>query len=218
MPLSAPAPREPLHRRLIDIHGYQRADGLFDIEAQLADTKSYGFATPDRPHVAPGEPLHGMWLRLTVDERLTVIACEAATDHSPYAICPEAAPNFARLAGLRIGPGFNRAVGERVGGVQGCTHLREVLAQMATVAFQTLYPVRLEREAGNPAAAAAGRNALLGTCHAYAPDSPVVRRRWPGEAAGEGSPAAAPASVPGGAPGAVAEASPGIPAVPQAAD
>ena len=177
MPLPAPAERELLHLRDIALRGYRRADGLFDIEAQLTDTKTYPIANRERGEIPPGEPLHGMWLRLTIDEDMTVLACEAAADFTPFPACPQAAPNFARLAGLRIGPGFNRAVQERVGGVAGCTHLRELLAQMATVAFQTLTAVRRQREA--VAAAADKQPALIGTCLAYAPDGEVVRSRWP---------------------------------------
>jgi hypothetical protein len=186
MPLPSPAPREPLHRRAIDIRGYRREDGLFDIEAHLVDTKSYPFLNDDRGTIEPGEALHGMWLRLTVREDMEIVACEAASDFTPYAVCPQAAPNFARLAGLRIGPGFNRAVQERVGGVEGCTHLRELLGQMATVAYQTLYPLRArkEREEAARIVAAGGaverkRPAMLGSCLAYAADSPVALARWP---------------------------------------
>jgi hypothetical protein len=186
MPLSAPAERKLLHRRDIELRGYERADGLFDIEAHLVDTKTNGFANEDRGRIEPGEPLHGMWLRLTVDDEMRITACEAASDFTPYAICPQAAPNFSRLAGITIGPGFSRAVKERVGGVLGCTHLRELLAQMATVAFQTLYPVRRRRaEEARRAALAEGRpspptvegGTLLNSCLAYAADSPVVLRR-----------------------------------------
>jgi hypothetical protein len=178
MPLSAPAAREPLHRREIIMNGYRRSDGHFDIEGHLVDTKSYAFEMMDRGTIQPGEALHGMWIRLTVDEDLLILSCEAATDFSPYSICPEAAPNFAALAGVRIGPGFTRAVKERVGGAHGCTHLREMLAQMATVAFQTVYPVRRKKELTDPSAAEAAKDRLLGSCYAYAPDSPVVMRRF----------------------------------------
>jgi hypothetical protein len=184
MPLSPPAARDQLHRRLIDMHGYQRADGLFDIEAHLVDTKTYPFENQDRGSIAPGEPLHGMWVRMTVGEDMVIRACEAASDFTPYRICPEVTPNFARLAGVSIGPGFNRAVKERVGGPLGCTHLREVLAQMATVAFQTIGPMRwrkarAEREAAiargeKPPPAA--RVLPLNSCYAYAEGSEVVRR------------------------------------------
>ncbi|WP_149538961.1 DUF2889 domain-containing protein [Siccirubricoccus phaeus] len=186
MPLSEPGRRELLHLRDIQLRGWQRGDGLFDIEAHLLDRKAYDFENDDRGMMKAGDPLHGMWIRLTIRDDMEIVACEASSDHTPYALCPGAAPNFARLAGLRIGPGFNRAVNERVGGVLGCTHLREVLAQMATVAFQTLYPIRArkEREEAARIAAAGGtvpqrKPELVGTCIAYAPDSPVTLARWP---------------------------------------
>lgn len=175
MPLSEPADRELLHLRDIALRGYRRADGLFDIEAHLTDTKTFGFANEDRGHIPAGEPLHGMWMRMTVDEGLTIVACEAVTEYGPYTICPQAAPNFARLAGLRIRGGFLKAAAERIGGVQGCTHLRELLQQVATVAMQTTYSARMQRER----AERVDTPSLLGTCMAYAPDGEVVRRRWP---------------------------------------
>ena len=80
MPLSPPEERELLHARDIVLRGYRRADGLYDIEAQLIDTKTYGSANHDRGYIHAGEPIHGMWLRLTVDETRHVVACEAASD------------------------------------------------------------------------------------------------------------------------------------------
>jgi hypothetical protein len=174
MPLSEPVAREVLHTRRIVLQGYHRADGLFDIEAQLTDTKTNGFSSEDRGFIEPGEPLHGMSMRMTVDEDMLIVGFEAATDYSPYRICPEIAPNFASLVGLRIGRGFLRAAAERVGGTHGCTHLRELLQQMGTVVFQTLYSARTRR--GQDAEA---KPALLNTCYAYSSDSEVVQRRWP---------------------------------------
>jgi hypothetical protein len=167
---------------------------LFDIEAQLTDTKSQGFANRDRGYVEAGEPLHGMWMRLTVDEDMHIVTCEAASDYTPYAVCPGAAPNFSRLAGLRIKPGFLKEAAKRVGGTVGCTHLRELLQQMATTAFQTINPARARRDAAADgetekpgsdkmdariALRMGGAPAILNTCLAYSSDSPVIRHRWP---------------------------------------
>jgi hypothetical protein len=174
--LSEPVARVPMHTRRIVMEGYQREDGLFDIEAHMTDTKPYGFSNEDRGYIPPGEPLHDMFMRMTVDVDLLIIDFEAATEYAPYTICPEVTPNFARLAGLRISRGFVRAAAERVGGTHGCTHLRELLQQMATVAFQTVYSARVKREA---VAGTSSSPALLNTCYAFASDSPVVRSRWP---------------------------------------
>jgi len=185
MPLSPPADRTALHTRRITIHGYQRSDGLIDVEAALTDTKPYDFGNEDRPLIRAGEPLHGMQMRLTLDDELRIVTCEASMDYTPYTICPGVAPNFAALAGLQIKPGFLRAAIGRVAGTAGCTHLRELLQQIATTAFQTAYSLRVQR--GMQPGSSDG---LVGTCYAYAEDSPVVTRRWPNRAGGR---AAAPA-------------------------
>jgi hypothetical protein len=194
MPLSPPEPRDLLHSRDIILRGYRRADGLYDIEAQLTDTKSYGSANRHRGYIQAGEPIHGMWVRLTVDEERRIVACEAASDHTPYAICSSAAPSFTRLAGLQIKPGFLKEAAKRVGGTLGCTHLRELLQQMATTAYQTIDSASAKREADAAGetdepgsdrldvritAKMGGAPAILNTCIAYGTDSPVVRRRWP---------------------------------------
>ena len=175
MPLSPAQPRARLHTRRIVIHGYERDDGLFDIEAQLTDTKSAEIQSEDRGTIPAGEPLHGMFMRLTIDAQRMIVACEASTDYAPYSVCPQAAVNFSRLAGIRIQPGFMREAMGRVAGAQGCTHLRELLQQMATTAYQTLYSKSARAKSG----LSDESRGLLGTCLAYAPDSPVVRRRWP---------------------------------------
>lgn len=177
MPLSQADSRELLHLRDIALRGYLRQDGMLDIEARLADTKTYGFANHDRGRIDAGEPLHGMSLRITVDQGLTVRRAEAAMDATPHAICPGIAPNFARLEGLTIGRGFLKGAMERVGGTQGCTHLRELLQQVATVAIQTMFSVRAHkaaREGGEAKDTWEIPAALLNSCHAYDENGPLV--------------------------------------------
>jgi hypothetical protein len=173
MPLSDPVPREQLHRREIALTGYRRADGLFDVDAEITDTKTYPLTFEHRA-AAPGEPLHHMRLRITVDENLTIVAAEAATEAGPYLVCAGGAESFARLAGLSIGRGFMREAMARLGGPAGCTHIRELVQQMATVAFQTLFGQRPRA----PDDATMGAR-MVNSCHAFAADGPVVRRRWP---------------------------------------
>lgn len=187
MPLSPPVEREPRHHRRITCDGYRRSDGLWDIEAHLVDTKPFELANRDRPggRIEPGEPLHEMWLRVTVDETLLIHAVEAVTDAGPFAICPRITGNFRRLEGERIGPGWRRRVRELLGGTEGCTHLRELLTPLATTAFQTIYGsgyADSSRAAGR-SDDEGGRDGLMkfliGSCHALAPDSEVVRDFWP---------------------------------------
>ena len=66
MPLSPPTARKLLHTRTVSCHGYQRDDGLWDIEGHLVDGKTYGFDNDHRGVVNAGEPVHEMWLRLSI--------------------------------------------------------------------------------------------------------------------------------------------------------
>jgi hypothetical protein len=118
-----------------------------------------------------------MWLRLSIDDDFEIKEAEAATDHAPYAMCPDITSRFALLKGLRIGPGFHREVHKLVGGVLGCTHLVELLRPLATAAFQTLVAKR--RKSEQDPSAPPRRPMFIDTCHAHASDSPEVKRRWP---------------------------------------
>jgi hypothetical protein len=175
MPLSPPVEREPIHRRLVECRGYRRADGLWDIEGHITDTKAYSFPNQYRGEIRAGEPLHEMWIRLTIDDDMLIHGIEAVTDAGPYEICPAITPKFSALNGLKIGPGWTKAVRERVGGVNGCTHLVELLGPMATVAYQTLVAKRMKQIDDQPER----RPSIIGSCHAYSSDGEVVRQRWP---------------------------------------
>lgn len=177
MALPPPSEREEIHTRRYEFKGYRRADGLWDIEGRIVDSKSYGFENKHRGHVEAGEPVHDMQLRLTVDSDFSVRDCEAVTHAGPFAICPAVTPNFKRMIGAKIGPGWRKEIKKRVGGPDGCTHINEMLGAMATAAYQTIVPL-LAREGKRPGTPGK-RPPLIDTCHAFAADGEVVRRTWP---------------------------------------
>ena len=177
MPLPSSTERELMHVREIDLRGYRRKDGLYDIEARVTDRKEHAFRRPATDlDVPPHTPLHDMWVRLVVDEDLLVHDIVAVTDASPHPACPEAAATLAELKGARIGPGWNRLVKERLGGRKSCTHLMELLAPLATAAFQTLSPIRLARP---DVLSPSGEPIKIDSCYAYARDGALVKRLWP---------------------------------------
>ena len=183
MPLSTPVTREHIHTRGIDLRGYVRQDGLYDIEARLVDTKTYSFHNEFKGEMTPGMPVHEMVMRLTVDDNFLIHAVEAVTENSPYPVCPEITPNFKRLEGQRMGRGWNKTVRGLLGGVQGCTHLVELLGPMATVAFQTIRPyqrwkIKRQLEPGQEDSTTQ-RPFMLDSCHAWGSTSPVVKRWMP---------------------------------------
>ena len=172
MPLSPPEPREHIHSRDISLRGYRREDGMWEIEARMTDTKTYSFPNRERGTIEAGEPIHDMWIRLTVDDGLIIHGAEASTDYSPFGICGSVTPDFKKLVGLTIGPGWTREARQRIGGVHGCTHLFELLGPMATVAYQTRVKKTNQREPGK-------KPGHLDTCHALVTDGPVVKANYP---------------------------------------
>jgi hypothetical protein len=193
MPLSPPVGRQQLHTRRVTCQGFFREDGLWDIEGRITDTKSYEHSNEWRGALGPGDFVHDMSIRLTLDHKFTIVDAEAVTDSSPYRICGEVAPDFKKLIGLRIGRGFHRAVRERLGGVHGCTHIVELLGPVATTAFQTVSSRKardLNREhraksgtlpKPDPARASKPprKPYVVDACYAWAADGEVVKRWAP---------------------------------------
>lgn len=194
MSLSPPAPRRHLHTRTISCEGYKRDDGLWDIEARIIDTKTYRYSEPERGQRPAGSHVHDMLVRLTLDEAMIVRDIEAEMLANPYDTCLTALPAYKKLIGARVGAGWRKAVNEAVGGAAGCTHVRELLFPMATVAFQTIsgWDEDGERSASGDAGAgtaqrpersaplnANGLPYFVGGCKAWAIDSPVLRREYP---------------------------------------
>jgi len=179
MPLSPAVPRRLLHQRIVQCQGYQRDDSWWEIEGWIVDTKTYTLPNEDRGSaIQAGEPLHDMSIRLTVDDQWVIRDVDACTDSAPFGICPAITARYQMLLGVQIGPGWSLKLKELFSGVNGCTHMTELLGPVATTFFQTVYGQRYEEEDAQPPAERE-TPPVLNTCHALASNSPVVKRRWP---------------------------------------
>lgn len=177
MPLTAAKPRAAIHTRTIECTGYHREDGLWDIEGHLNDSKSIPHGSHDGSRYRqPGEPIHRMSLRVTIDLDFLIHDVEAVTDEAPYAPCLSVGPAFRKLIGTRIGKGWRAEARKLTGGALGCTHLNELLGRIATVAYQSTNRARADRPGGDPDGRA---KRLLNTCQAYEAHSPIVKTLWP---------------------------------------
>lgn len=177
MPLSQPAPRREIHNRVIDMKVYAREDGLCDVEAHLLDRKPFPFKRAINPIPIPaGQPLHDLWIRLTVDGDRVIRHVEASSDITPYSICKEAEPTLSVLVGQRIGSGWSRRVKELLRGTASCTHLMEMLLPMATTTLQGMQALNIIRHTlPNPKT----EPLQLDSCYAYSREREVVQVLWP---------------------------------------
>lgn len=170
MSLPAPASRQLKHTRQVTCQGFERDDGLWDIEAHLVDTKSYNIEAEHGGRAVPArQPIHGMWVRLTIDTGMKIHIIEVSMEHTPYPHCATIESAFQTLVGQSIGAGWRRMIRERLGGVKGCTHIVELLGPIATTAYQSLYTVRHNSTGEVP----------LNGCHVWADDGILAREHHP---------------------------------------
>jgi hypothetical protein len=165
--------RELTHTRRVRYEGYKRTDGHWDIEAHLSDVKNHDYALKTGVRRA-GQAIHEMWLRITIDRRLTIVDAVASSDAVPYpGGCETIAPAYKKLVGLSLVKDFRRKAQELLGGVQGCTHLTEMLAGLPTAAIQTFAgEMSEEREDGS-------RPFQLDQCHALETSTETVKKWYP---------------------------------------
>ena len=161
-----------MHTRRVTYQGYRREDGLWDIEGELHDSKPHGFDLRSEGRWAAGEPIHHMLLRVSFDDAMVIRAIDVSMEAAPHEPCPQALPNMQRMVGEVLGKGWRHTIQRHLGGIEGCTHLRELLFNLATAAFQT--------RVGSFAPGADGRPpAHLGQCLSWDFKGPVVQRVYP---------------------------------------
>lgn len=184
MPLSPPVARRHLHTRRIQFNGYQRDDGLWDMEASLCDERQYEYHTREHAARPPGSVVHDMLVRVTLDDRLVIRAIECTLPATPFPECQATADPLQRLVGARLGGGWRKTIDAAMGGVAGCTHLRELMFNLATAALQTI-PVYRSSEARRTGEAESRPVQLrrppphFGKCMSWDFNGPVMQRVAP---------------------------------------
>ena len=180
MPLSPPSSRRALkHTRAIQIEAFARDDGLWDIDAHITDikTRDTRLASGIRP---AGQPVHDLWLRITVDTALNVVGAEAVSDAVPYPnYCDTIGPDYKKLVGLNLLKGFREGVKQRLSGTNGCTHITELAAVLPTATIQAFAGDVLDTRDGASTEEQSHKPFQLDRCHALRTDGEAVAKFYP---------------------------------------
>lgn len=171
--------RVEIHNRSLEFRCFHRDDGLWDIEAALLDTKPYVIGKHRRYEA--GEPIHRMKVRLTIDDDMIVRDLAAVMENRPYEECVSAIEPMRAVVGLKMGAGWRREVDRVIGGIVGCTHMRELLYNAATAAFQSLpaHRAHLAKASEHTYGVSDSPPLHLDKCKSWAIDGPVVKREMP---------------------------------------
>ncbi len=178
-PMGETVARTLKHRRNFCYEVYEREDGLWDIEAQMQDRKSYPFPLASEPRAA-AQALHNMILRVTVDAQLNIVAVQANTLVAPYLPqCANIIPDYQQMVGLNIMHGFRAALRAQFSGVLGCTHITELANTLPTVVVQGVGVELASRKRKAMGDAQAGMPFQLNQCHALIDTGEAVRLYYP---------------------------------------
>jgi hypothetical protein len=135
------------------------------------------------PHrsVEAGEPIHGITIRLTIDDEMTVRNVVTSMEHTPLEECRLVSTPMRSIIGLTMGPGWRGAKDKAIGSTKGCTHMRELLYNAATAAYQMIssYKEYLLRKAGKPVPPHITPPPHLGKCPPWTLDGPLTKRFLP---------------------------------------
>ena len=180
--MSLPAPkisRALRHVRNIEAQAFEREDGLWDIDTRITDTKTRvsHLASGDR---LPGDPIHDLWLRVTINTSLTIVDVDAVSDAVPYpGYCNTIGPAYKKLIGLNLMRGFRKELRERLAGIEGCTHLTELAGVLPTAAIQAFAGDVLPTGDTGSGADMTQVPFQLDRCQALRRDGPAVEKYYP---------------------------------------
>jgi hypothetical protein len=174
MPLNPSlAERIRLHARQTRFECFRRPDGLFDIEGHLTDIKDHDYELLTGARAA-GAPVHDMWARVVIARDGVIHGIEVTFDAMPYpGACDRIRAAYGKLVGASLLHGFRKALYDAMGGVQGCSHVTEMLSHAPTAAIQMFAGLQGEVQADE------AKPFQLDRCHALETTTENVRRYYP---------------------------------------
>lgn len=167
--------RNLIHTRKIITQAFLREDGLWDLEANLLDTKSKDFLLSSGVRKS-GDAIHDMTLCITIDASFNILDAKAVTHAAPYEqYCNKIEPEYKKLVGLNLAKGFRMAVKDLYSGVSGCSHMTELCSVLPTVAIQSFAGEVIKvTDQGD------GKMPFqLNGCHALRTDGETVKKYYP---------------------------------------
>jgi hypothetical protein len=180
MAIESTSARRLMHTRKIDINGWLRDDGLWDIEATLLDTKPFVFHDLMRGPMEPGRPMHSMRLTLTLDDSYVIRQVAVDMPGVPFPSCPEVVRSLDPLIGAQVGSGWRATIRALIPRLSTCTHVAELLIPMASAAYQTMaFGKDIDNSGRVEGVDTSSKPLFVDGCHSWRTDGPNIARFYP---------------------------------------
>ena len=172
----------PLQVRTIRMEAVESGDDEILVTGSLLDERPRG--GPKWFGVAGPRVVHDMRVALRIRcPELMITAADAAMETHPYTICPEALPPLQQLVGVSVAQGFTRAVNERLGRQQGCSHLTALIQAMGPVIRQAAGVAFRDRNT-EAVMGGGGDRWFINTCRSWRENGPLHSLLKQGDQAG----------------------------------
>ena len=168
----------PVHERRIELRSAPINDDQLVVEGWLVDERlitGYYWDGTTRP---PGIVHHiGVWL-LVGGWPLRILDAEAEMRKVPQELCPTVEGTIKKVVGLTIESGFSGRVLERLGRIEGCTHMSYLVMAMGPAALHGYWThkSRKRRPAPRSLEEFPGLEALVDSCMLWREDGPLIQR------------------------------------------
>lgn len=168
--------RRLVQKRSIEALVYRREDDLWDIEAELIDTKGSDFRLQSGIKKM-GEAIHRMRVILTINNEMNILKVSVNSLDNPYpGSCNQIESAYQGLLGLNLMKGFKKAVSQRFSGLDGCSHITELCNILPTAAIQAFGGELIDISNDNPDQPMPFQ---LNRCHALKTDGQTVKKYYP---------------------------------------
>lgn len=168
------------HQRRVSYDSYELDNGRIEIEGNLTDVKAFDYPDRERGMLRPGDPVHNISARIILSKDYVVQDFDFTMHDVPFSFCRSAVQPEA-LIGACVAHGWRKSLDRAFGPYRGCSHLRELVFGMGTVAFQTI-STRGDMEVYNSGCRDADveeQPFFINGCHSWAATSPITRQWYP---------------------------------------
>ncbi|MBU2551385.1 MAG: DUF2889 domain-containing protein [Proteobacteria bacterium] len=167
----------PIHQRTIEVRTYPVEGDRVVAEGWLRDERLIpGYYWDGR--IRPPHRPHHMCVRLLIGGwPLTVLDAEAEMPTTPFEGCRTTSESLQKIVGLPLVSGFSDRVRERLGGVEGCTHLTALIVSMGPPALHGFWTMKAREKQEPPRSfdEVPGLAYTMNSCTLWAEDGPIIQ-------------------------------------------
>jgi hypothetical protein len=172
------AKKTPVHERGLEIRTYGLENNQLIVEGWLQDERLVPRYHLDG-RLSPPDKVHRICVRLLLGGwPLAILDAEAEMPIVPHEECSTTLHTIEKIVGLSIVHGFSDEVLERLGGIQGCTHMTHLIIAIGNAVLQGFWSHKLQRprQLDHTIDKYPEIDSVINTCQLWREDGPLVQR------------------------------------------